>query len=173
MLIFPIAVAVAASTAAAYPEGFTAQCTDAKETSVWLGAGDVSRVTIHRFPGPHSSVPSGPIAIPGYVPTRGGKVTLSYRNGRFSVELLGPDFDMVQADGSEFDLKILKAVPGDLVLSVQTSTWGASLTVYHLRYKGDTGALSIARTSYYGHGDDETSLIAMNCKIGGQSLQWH
>lgn len=171
MLILPIVVAVAASTAAGYPEGFTAQCTDAKETSVWLGAGDIPRVTIHRLASPHSSAPSGPVEIPGYVPPYGNQVTLSYRNGRFSVELLGPDFDMVQTDGSEFNLKVLKAVPGDLALSVQTSTWGASLTVYHLRYKGNTGALSIADTSYRGHGDDETSLIAMTCKIGGQSPQ--
>lgn len=171
MLILPIVAAVAASTATAYPDGFTAQCTDAKEASVWLGAGDVLRVTIHRFASPHSSAPSDPIVIPGYVPPYGEQVMLSYRDGRFSVERRGPDFDVVQTDGREFNLKVLRAVPGDLALSVQTSTWGASLTVYHLRYKGNTGALSIADTSYRGHGDDETSLIAMTCKIGGQSPQ--
>lgn len=170
MPILPIIVALAASSTSAYPEGFTAQCTNQKEAYVWLDSRDLLHPTIRRPTPPRPVASSDPIAIPGYVPPQGGTVTISYRRHQFSVELRGPDLDVVQTNGREFDLKELRASPGDLVLSVQTSSWGASITVYHLRYKGHEGALSVAETAY-DHGNDRTSLAVMTCKIGKPSSQ--
>lgn len=170
MLILPIVIALAANSTAVYPESFTARCTDAEEAYVWLGADDMSHPEIRR-PVPPAIASSGPVAIPGYVPPHGNIVTVAYRNSQFSVEVRGVDFDVVQINGREFHFKAIKTMPGDLVLSVQTSTWGESLTVYHLRYRGKAGALSIARTRYDGHGRDQTSLTVMTCKIGPQSFR--
>lgn len=170
MLTIPIVIALAASGAAVYPEGFTAQCTGAEESYVWLGGNGMSHPEIRR-PVRTAVASSEPVVIPGYVPPHGSPIILSYRNGRFSIETRGVDFDVVQIDGKDSRFKVIKAVPGDLVLSVQTSKWGESLTVYHLRYRGNAGALSIARTGYGSHGADRTSLTVMTCKISTQSFR--
>lgn len=168
MLTIPIFIALAASGATVYPNGFIARCTDAQESYVWLGGNDISHPEI-RKPVPAAIASSGSIPIPGYVPPHGGTITLSYRNNQFSVETRGVDLDVVQINGKGSHFKVIEAVPGDLVFSVQTSTWGESLTVYHLRYRGNEGALSVARTSYGSR--DQTSLIVMTCKIATPSFR--
>ncbi|WHZ18655.1 MAG: hypothetical protein OJF55_000804 [Rhodanobacteraceae bacterium] len=153
MLAFPIMAVLAANAAAQFPDGFTAHCTKGVETTAVFSDKDPSHPSLNPFqPDDYN-------------------LTLSYRNGRFSVELAGADFMVVQTnDGNhhDFNLVVLKSEPGDLVLSVQTSAWGHSLTVYHLRYAGQNGALTIAKTNYYGHDFDETSLSVLSCKIGAQ-----
>ncbi len=171
MPFMPIFAAVLMAThASPFPEGFTAQCTGDDEAYVALDGRAILHPTIRRPASTPPVSPSEPVPIPGYIPPHGGTVILSYRRGQFSIELLGPDFDVMQTSGKQFKLSVLKASPGDLALSVETDSRGRSLTVYHLRYAGRQGALTVSRTSYAGHGSDDTSLMAMSCKIHSQPV---
>lgn len=157
MFLLPALVAVAsqATTVAAYPDGFTARCTGGKETSIIFPGSDPAHPILRRQD-------QGAYAV-----------TIMRTHGRFEIELRGIDFMVVQAESREFHVRALKAEPGDLVLSVETDTWGRSLSVYHLRYAGDTGALTATTTNYRGHGSDDTTLMLMACKIGTQSSTRH
>ncbi|MBN8734878.1 MAG: hypothetical protein J0H27_01265 [Xanthomonadales bacterium] len=157
MFLLPALVAVAsqATTVAAYPDGFTARCTGGKETSIIFPGSDPAHPILRRQD-------QGAYAV-----------TIMRTHGRFEIELRGIDFMVVQAESREFHVRALKAEPGDLVLSVETDTWGRSLSVYHLRYAGDTGALTATTTNYRGQGSDDTTLMLMACKIGTQSSTRH
>ncbi|HET7223528.1 MAG TPA: hypothetical protein VFI81_10035 [Rhodanobacteraceae bacterium] len=151
MLILPLITALAASSAPAYPEGFTARCTGGKDISAMFRDSDIAHPILRRQDQTSYTV------------------TILHRNGRFEIELDGVDFTVLQAESREFHLHVLKAEPGDLALSVETATWGRSLSVYHLRYAGAVGALTVTTTNYYGHGSDDTAMMVMSCKIGTQS----
>lgn len=170
MPILPIVAALAMGTAT-HPADFTAQCTDDRTTTAWFKRGNPSHPVIRQtVPAPPGPAPSGTIMIPGYVPAHGYSLVLSHRNGEYSIEVRGPDFDVIQANGPEFKVDVLKAASGDVVLSVQTSKWGTSFAVYHLRYAGVAGALTVTTTRYGGRGDDSTSMTVMTCKIGDPSI---
>ena len=151
MLILPIITALAASNVSAYPEDFTAKCTGGQDISATFLDSDVAHPILRRQDQASYTV------------------TILRRSGRFELELDGVDFTVLQADSREFKLHVLKAEPGDLALSVETATWGRSLSVYHLRYAGAVGALTVTTTNYSGHGSDNTTLMVMTCKIGTQS----
>ncbi len=149
MVPFPITAAAAApATAAAFPDGFTARCANGKETSAMFVDSDPGHPRLRQQD-------ADPYTI-----------TIRRTHGHFEIALNGVDFTVVQAASKEFQLRVLKAEAGDLALSVETDTWGRSLSVYHLRYVGDAGALTMTETSYYGYGSDATTLLVMTCKIG-------
>lgn len=152
MFLLPALIAIAsqATTVAAYPDGFTARCTGGKETSILFPDSDPAHPVQRQQD-------QGAYAI-----------TIMRKHDRFEIELDGIDFMVVQTESREFHVRALKTEPGDLVLSVETNTWGRSLSVYHLRYAGDTGALTATTTNYHGHGSDDTTLMLMSCKIEAQ-----
>jgi hypothetical protein len=121
MLILPIITALAASNVSAYPEDFTAKCTGGQDISATFLDSDVAHPILRRQDQASYTV------------------TILRRSGRFELDLDGVDFTVLQADSREFKLHVLKAEPGDLALSVETATWGRSLSVYHLRYAGAVG----------------------------------
>lgn len=169
MPILPIIAALAAVSATPYSDGFSAHCTDGQTATVWLRDNDLAHPVIRQSAKPAATADRDSIRmIPGYVSPHGNTVVLSREGGRFTVVTLGPDFQFVDTDSSEMSVKVLDAAPGDLVLAVQTHEYYKSLTVYHLRYAGAVGALSIASTRYDGHGSDDTSLTAMQCKVTTQ-----
>lgn len=158
MLAFPIIVALAANATAQLPDGFVAHCRKGVETSAVFSDKDPAHPSLNPFqPDDYN-------------------VTLSYRNGHFTLDLSNAD-DIVlltnDRNNHDFSMAVLKAKPGDLALSVRTSSMGNSLTIYHLRYAGQEGALTISKTNYYGHGFDETSLSVLSCKIGTQASPGH
>lgn len=147
MFMLPMIVAAVATGGTAYPEGFVAHCSHGQEASVLVNPGlqpDLRQQNDRAY-----------------------RVDIRRQDGQFIVWSLGPDYQVGAANGKEWKLAVLKQKPGDLVLSVETSTHGASLSVYHLRYKGAHGTLAITRTSYDGDGSDVSSLTAMTCTIGG------
>ena len=146
MFTLPIILAAVGMSGTAYAEGFVAHCSHPQDTLVFVA----------------------PKGEPRLRQTNGGayRVDIRRQDGRFIVWSLGLDYQVGAANGKEWKLSVLKQKPGDLVLSVETSTQGVSLSVYHLRYKGVRGMLTITQTSYSGYASDSSSLTAMTCTIG-------
>ncbi|MGH8216915.1 MAG: hypothetical protein ACREPZ_14645 [Rhodanobacteraceae bacterium] len=147
MFTLPIIIAALALGGTTYPEGFVAHCSHGQEASV--------PVTPDQQPHLRQQNDSA------------YRVDIRRQDGQFVVWSLGLDYQVGAANGKEWKLSVLKQKPGDLVLSVETSTYGASISVYHLRFEGAKGMLTITKTSYYGYGSDSSSLTSMTCNIDG------
>jgi hypothetical protein len=141
-----IAAAAGLSHPAAYPDGFKARCSPVEGTFVY-----VSPRTAPIRP------PSGPAS---------GETDLMeivHQGGRFLVHTAGPDWDVFAADEGRWRLAVLKQEKRDLVISLTDA--GRSINVYHLRYEGSNGSLTIVQTSFRGDSIDNSSLATMTCKI--------
>lgn len=147
MFILPVLfAALGASGAAPYPDDFVAHCSHGQETRVYVNP-DWSHSMQQKDNG------------------NTYRVDIRRENGQFIVWSLGPDYQIGMANGEDWKLDVLKQQRGDLALVLQTSSHGRSISVYHLRYKGSTGVLTITKTSYYGDGSDSSSLTIMACTV--------
>jgi hypothetical protein len=130
------------------PEGFKAQCNSVSEAYVYLLAAPTKDGRL----------------LQAILPDRSGKIDLLKIGGQFTVDTSGADLSVRAQNGPDWKVVVLKEQPGNLVLSVSTSTIGASTTIYHLHYQNHIGAMTVSRVSYYGTGDiDDTSLEDFHC----------
>jgi hypothetical protein len=153
MFILPMIIAIlSVSGSTPYPEAFSAHCSHGEEVRADAAPGRSHQLQKQKNGTSYS-------------------VDIRREGGRFVVWSLGPDYQIGMANGGEWKLGVLRQQPGDLVMSLQTSTRGAYIAIYHLRYKGTSGVLTVARTNFYGSGpDDASSLAVMTCTIreGGE-----
>jgi hypothetical protein len=132
----------------ALPEGFKAQCKSASEAQANLLAAPTKDSRLLQAVRPDDSV----------------KIDLLKIGDQFTIETSGTDLIVSAKNGRDWKVDVLKEQLGDLVISVSTSTIGASTTIYHLRYRNHVGAMTVSRVSYYGTADiDDTSLQDFHC----------
>lgn len=146
MLVLALIAAAGLSQSVSYPDGFKAHCSPVEGTFVY--------VSPRTAPIPP---PSGPTS---------GETDLMeivHQGGRFLVHTGGPDWDVFAADGGRWRLAVLKQKKGELVISLTDAD--RSINVYHLRYEGSNGSLTILQTSFRGDSIDNSSLATMTCKI--------
>lgn len=155
MLALALSTALAFSHAAAYPDGFVAHCIPEEESSVWVQ--------------PQFSDMHAPWQRLGEATHM--SVEIARERGQFTVSTRGTDVQIVAGNGKDWTLDVLKQESGDLVLSLKALTMGASISIYHLRYQGAAGMLSLVQTEYHGPGVGEASLTTMKCSIGTRSVQ--
>jgi hypothetical protein len=130
------------------PEGFKAQCKSVSEAGAYLLAAPAKDGRL----------------LKDVVPDDSSRIDLLKIGGQFTVDTSGADLIVRAQNGPDWKVVVLKEQLGNLVLSVSTSTVGASTTIYHLRYQNHIGAMTVSRVSYYGTGDiDDTSLEDFHC----------
>jgi hypothetical protein len=84
--------------------------------------------------------------------------------GQYIVETSGADLIVSAQEGPDWRILVLKEQPGDLVISLSTSRYGASTAIYHLRYENHIGAMTVSTVSYYGIREIEnTTLQYFHC----------
>lgn len=148
-MIIPLVMlaALSAPPLISLPDGFKAQCRSVSDAYVNL----------------MEAPTKGGRLMQDVMPDSTSSIDITKDGGQFSVYTGGADVQMVAHNGPDFKIVVLKDQLGDLVLSVSTSTIGASTTIYHLRYRNHIGAMTVSRVSYYGFGPDETSLEDFRC----------
>jgi hypothetical protein len=143
MFALTLSVALAYNQTTPYPDGFAAYCSH----------GEQSYVFVRPQPSRLAMTDSG------------DTVEILRKNGQFVVYTSGADSQVMAGNGNGWKLDVLKLQRGDLVLSVEAPASGASITIYHLRYEGTAGMLTVESTHYYGPPTDEASLSVRTCRI--------
>ncbi|MBB6186454.1 hypothetical protein [Rhodanobacter sp. MP7CTX1] len=130
------------------PEGFKAQCKSVSEAYAYLLAAPTKDGRL----------------LKDILPDGGSRIDLLKMGGQFTIDTTGADLIVRAQNGPNWKIVVLKEQLGNLVILVSTSTFGASTTIYHLRYQNHIGAMTVSRVSYYGTGDiDDTSLEDFHC----------
>jgi hypothetical protein len=145
--LFLLVSVLATAQPASYPEGFAAHCSGGHEVGMAYAAG-------YAPPRPVEAAHSASI------------IDLRYTDNHFVVTQSGYDLIQQIEDGSNgWKVEVLQQVPGDLVLLARSSGMTVlNLYVYHLQYKGKTGALMVSSASY-GSLPASSSLAALTCSI--------
>ncbi len=146
-----LASALATAQPAAYPEGFAADCRGSHEVGMSYAIG---------YPPPH----------PVEAARNASFVGIRYSGGHFVVTQAGYDLIQQFEDGSDgWKLEVLQQTPGNLVLLARSpKNTVLNLYVYHLQFKGKTGAMIVSSASY-GAPPSSSSLASFSCSIGGNS----
>jgi hypothetical protein len=130
------------------PEGFKAQCKSVSEAYAYL---------------PAAPTKDGRL-LKDILPDGNSRIDLLKIGGQFRGDTSGADSSVSAENGPNWKVIVLEEQLGNLVISVSTSTIGASTTIYHLRYQNHFGAMTVSRVSCYGTGDiDDTSLEDFHC----------
>jgi hypothetical protein len=143
MFALTLSVALALNQTTLYPDGFAAHCSH----------GEQSYVFVRPQPSRLAMTDSG------------DTIEILRKNGQFVVYTSGTDSQVMAENGNGWKLDVLRLQRGDLVLSVKAPANAASITIYHLRYEGTAGMLTVASTHYYGPPTDEASLSVRTCNI--------
>ena len=154
MFALPLLVsALATAQPATYPEEFAAHCSGGHEVGMTYAVG---------YPLPHPVEAAQSASI----------IDIRYIGSHFVVTQSGYDLIEQIEDGSNgWKVEVLQQVPGDLVLLARSSGMTVlNLYVYHLQFKGKTGALMVSSASY-GAAPASSSLGALTCSIGRNSGQ--
>lgn len=148
-----LASALATAQPADYPEGFSADCRATHEVGMAYAPG---------YPPPR----------PEEATRNAGFIGIRYSGGHFVVTQAGYDLIQQIEDGSNgWKLEVLQKAPGNLVLLARSrKTTVLNLYVYHLQFKGKTGAIMVSSTSY-GSPPSSSSLASFSCSIGRHSGQ--
>jgi hypothetical protein len=126
------------------PEGFRAQCKSDSYAEVHLLAA----------PGKDSRL------LTGFDPDGNTTIDLRKMGGQYMVETSGADSSDSAQEGPDWKIVVLKEQPGNLVISLSTSRFGASTAIYHLRYQNHIGAMTVSTVSYYGTLEIENTTLA-------------
>jgi len=150
-VVLLLASALATAQPAAFPEGFTADC---------RGSHEVGMSYANGYPPPH----------PVEARQSHSFIGIHYSGGHFVVTQSGYDLIQQIADGGNgWKLEVLQQRPGDLVLLARSSGMTVlNLYVYHLQFKGKTGAMMVSSASY-GAPPALASLTSLGCTISGNS----
>ena len=157
MFALPLLVSALATTQpAAYPEGFAAHCSGGYEVGM-------------------RNAPGYPMPQPRETADSRATIDIRYAGGQFVVTESGYDFERVIKNGMNgmngWTMEVLQQAPGNLVLLARDSgTTALNVYVYHLQFKGKTGALLVS-SALYGGVPGSSSLLGLSCSIGQVSGQ--
>lgn len=149
MFALPLLVSALVTTQpAAYPEGFAAHCRGGYEVHMGYAPG-------WQLPHPVETADSR------------STIDILYTGGQFVLTLAGYDFIQQIRDGMNgWTAEVLQQAPGNLVLLTRSSgTTTLNVHVYHLQFKGKTGALLVS-SAMYGDGPGASTLQGLACSIG-------
>lgn len=149
MFALPLLVSALATTQpAAFPEGFAAHCRGGYEVGMGYAPG-------YPMPHPRETADSRPT------------IDIRYAGGQFAVTESGYDFEQVTRDHMNgWTMEVLQQAPGNLVLLARASgTTALNVHVYHLQFRGKTGALLVS-SALYGGTPGSSSLLGLACSIG-------